>query len=316
MPKSTVPVLSSIFFIGALLASVGCGSDSSSNAATGGASGSAGAKSGAAGSSHGGSPGAAGSSGTGTVGGRSGSGNAGSSALGDGGDGGESGSATGGIGGAGELGGSGGAGGKAGAAGTGGKGGGGGAAGSGGTGGTSGAAGSSGTGGTSGAAGSGGTGGTSGAAGSGGTSGSGGAAGSGGGFNCTSPSLVGVTALAVVAHAATPFPAGTGTGGVFVSGTYFDTTVDVYQGGATPAHTHEVIIIDATTGELREADDGGNAGATHVSLLSYTLSSSTMLTFNAICGGTGTVSGEYSASPTHFSFFDAQHGRVETFTKQ
>ena len=304
MPKSTVPVLSSIFFIGALLASVGCGSDSSSNAATGGASGSAGAKSGAAGSSHGGSPGAAGSSGTGTVGGRSGSGNAGSSALGDGGDGGESGSATGGIGGAGELGGSGGAGGKAGAAGTGGKGGGGGAAGSGGTGGTSGAAGSSGTGGTSGAAG------------SGGTSGSGGAAGSGGGFNCTSPSLVGVTALAVVAHAATPFPAGTGTGGVFVSGTYFDTTVDVYQGGATPAHTHEVIIIDATTGELREADDGGNAGATHVSLLSYTLSSSTMLTFNAICGGTGTVSGEYSASPTHFSFFDAQHGRVETFTKQ
>jgi hypothetical protein len=70
--------------------------------------------------------------------------------------------------------------------------------------------------------------------------------------------------------------------------------------------------LDATKNELREQND---ASSNTSSLLTYTMAGN-MVTFNLICGGTGTQSGEYSASATQFSFFDANNKRVETFTKQ
>jgi hypothetical protein len=133
-----------------------------------------------------------------------------------------------------------------------------------------------------------------------------------GGLDCTVPSLAGVTALTVTAHPTTAFPASSAAGGSAVSGTYYSTAVDVYQGGTTPAHTHEILIIDVAHSEAREKDDGGS---TDMLLATYVTQGST-ITFALACGGTGTQAFGYTATATQIVVYDVANGRVETLVKQ
>lgn len=133
---------------------------------------------------------------------------------------------------------------------------------------------------------------------------------------CTPLDLSVIPTSARVTLSTLPFPGGAATGGTPVSGTYYASQEDIYQGGSASNWFKKEFVFDATNMQVREIDNGSSAPQTQY--FTYSVSGST-LNLTAACGGSGAMALSFtvqsSTSLTSLFIYDSTNGRVDIFDK-